>query len=185
MWITRVLTYRSTSINKSAIHGSRNVNCFKENHLTQYIASGCLNEERCSVARPCSEMHWPSIVRRQIAVRRARFHFLLATFCAGLPIRGQREKNEPERRDGQVELRVKSGGREREREKETEADSVLILWSRHESWAALYRCILTFFLALSNVIKPEAGTISLEKALSGNSTLLHRAEARRRKLKTE
>lgn len=81
--------------------------------------------------------------------------------------------------------RKKEKERKREREKETEADSVLILWSRHESWAALYRCILTFFLALSNVIKPEACTISLEKALSGNSTLLHRAEARRRKLKTE
>lgn len=48
---------------------------------------------------------------------------------------------------------------------------MLISRSGHESGecTGLHRCILTFFLALSNVIKPEAGTISLEKALSGNS----------------
>lgn len=104
---------------------------------------------------------------------------LLATFCTGLPIRRRSKKTEREGQDKRArnkERREQRGGegrklRSKEKEREREKVSIrvhLAKSARISPELGWHRCILTFFLTPSNVIKPAAGTISLEKALSGN-----------------
>lgn len=93
--------YHRALIDKSAMDGSRNVNCFKENHPSpvctlHLVASGCINEARCL------PLHGRVPKRADLLLFADKSPFAergftscFATFCTGLPST-ERGKTQPQ-----------------------------------------------------------------------------------------